>query len=621
MSIPTLTVEALLNGSWVDISAWVELSDPLIIVRGRASEQATADAGTCEFDLINDDGRFTVGNASSPYYPYWRKWIQVRATQFGSRRYTGYISALVESWPEDPENSSLARVHVTCTDVIGMMAKAPASTSWCYTLMDSILNNAWWALNDPSGSTVAYPELPGMFGTVPNLVANAYPYTYSIPELLSFGAEGIPSMESDTGVVFTPFRGHDDLAATYAGLTSASAMPAMFFGGAKSCTFYALYLPPNVGSYEESVQTIFCIYQDAAHPILVVTRQGATMVAYCYNSSATLTATMTVAGVFTRGVPTLLAFGVYGTGGSGDTITWVPTGYTMTAAGITAITGGYMLRLGVDNSGIHPLTGTLFHVGRGPSITTDAYNELVAKLLGVGVGNVTAWLGRALEVSGLGTITPATWGLDREIGRPNLKGSNPADIGSALATSCGGMWIADRDGVPTWIDPAYCPARVDFDASLPNLNSLQRTADQSLYYTQVTVDGTVRATIAGFPVTAYDIPGLLSEPTLTNYVTYLANIADVEQDPRLTGITFDLATVDATVQAAALGLDLRSRFYLPTPPLPQVSQPMVMTVEGYTETIGVATWTLAINTAPDPRFVVGDTVAGVVGSDYRLCAF
>ena len=29
-------------------------------------------------------------------------------------------------------------------------------------------------------------------------------------------------------------------------------------------------------------------------------------------------------------------------------------------------------------------------------------------------------------------------------------------------------------------------------------------------------------------------------------------------------------------------------------------------------------WTLAINTAPDPRFVLGATPAGVLGSNYRL---
>ena len=66
--------------TWTDISQYVELSErsEIRITRGAADELSQTQAGTCTVMLDNQDGRFTAGNAGSPYYPYVRPGTPVR---------------------------------------------------------------------------------------------------------------------------------------------------------------------------------------------------------------------------------------------------------------------------------------------------------------------------------------------------------------------------------------------------------------------------------------------------------------------------------------------------------------------------------------------------------------
>lgn len=56
---------------WYDLSAYLNLeAGPLTVTRGRQQERATPTPGQLHTQLINDDGRFTPGNTTSPYTPY-----------------------------------------------------------------------------------------------------------------------------------------------------------------------------------------------------------------------------------------------------------------------------------------------------------------------------------------------------------------------------------------------------------------------------------------------------------------------------------------------------------------------------------------------------------------------
>ena len=60
---------ALASQSWQDVSAYLDLNAGVSITQGRQDEFSTVQTGSASFTLDNSDGRFTVGLASSPYYP------------------------------------------------------------------------------------------------------------------------------------------------------------------------------------------------------------------------------------------------------------------------------------------------------------------------------------------------------------------------------------------------------------------------------------------------------------------------------------------------------------------------------------------------------------------------
>lgn len=64
--------------TWTDITQWVKVERGLVVTRGRDDNQDVIQPGTLALTLIND-GRFTPGKASSPYYPNVKKGRQILA--------------------------------------------------------------------------------------------------------------------------------------------------------------------------------------------------------------------------------------------------------------------------------------------------------------------------------------------------------------------------------------------------------------------------------------------------------------------------------------------------------------------------------------------------------------
>ncbi|MFJ8791393.1 carbohydrate binding domain-containing protein [Streptomyces sp. NPDC102462] len=65
--------------TWTDITPYVDVSKSgVTITRGAADEQAETQPGTATLFLDNEDGRFTAGNAASPYYPFVRRNAPIR---------------------------------------------------------------------------------------------------------------------------------------------------------------------------------------------------------------------------------------------------------------------------------------------------------------------------------------------------------------------------------------------------------------------------------------------------------------------------------------------------------------------------------------------------------------
>lgn len=65
--------------SWTDITQWADIQkNGVKINRGASDEISETQTGTVNMTLDNDDGRFTPGNASSPYYPNVLKGVPLR---------------------------------------------------------------------------------------------------------------------------------------------------------------------------------------------------------------------------------------------------------------------------------------------------------------------------------------------------------------------------------------------------------------------------------------------------------------------------------------------------------------------------------------------------------------
>lgn len=100
------TVELLINGAWVNVTALVYSRDPVVITRGRPDESQTVNPSQCTLTFNNRDGRFSPNNPNGAYYPYLTRNVQLRVSinaapsEGEGPGYSGYrFWGEVSSWP------------------------------------------------------------------------------------------------------------------------------------------------------------------------------------------------------------------------------------------------------------------------------------------------------------------------------------------------------------------------------------------------------------------------------------------------------------------------------------------------------------------------------------------
>jgi hypothetical protein len=112
MTSPVVTVEIDFpgTGTWSDVTGYVGNLGRINITRGRQDQHATVQASTCQLTLDNPDGRFSAGNAGSPYYPNVRlqRPIRVRAAWVPGKNYlvNPTFEAGIDSWLWPNNNTS-----------------------------------------------------------------------------------------------------------------------------------------------------------------------------------------------------------------------------------------------------------------------------------------------------------------------------------------------------------------------------------------------------------------------------------------------------------------------------------------------------------------------------------
>ena len=123
---------------WVDITPWVRTTGrggPIDIARGAQTVLQTFEPARMTLVLDNADSRFTSGNTTSPYYPWWKEHRRVRVREtVGSKTFdlfTGYVEMpVVTETIEGRDNLvTIAAVASVCTHRLLIHLVAPASRS------------------------------------------------------------------------------------------------------------------------------------------------------------------------------------------------------------------------------------------------------------------------------------------------------------------------------------------------------------------------------------------------------------------------------------------------------------------------------------------------------------
>lgn len=600
MTAPTVLMEMYLAGSWVDITAYVHLPSGISVTRGRDNEQGSPNPGTLSFTVKADGGRFIVGNSAAPApFNAFARWAPVRYSINGLRRFTGYVSSAPASW----RSSQLSQVPIVCTDLLGMMAMSVAVDSWAHELIEDLAPLYWWPLDDTEGSTTAtaaaggVPLTPSLYlgAGSDHILSDAVAFGATADATQLAGGSGVGALEADSQLKLVT-----DWPRMVARMGAADlAVPATF-------TAIWIYTPADPPADPASVALTFKLTINGRPVRVFLDADNTIWVEDGDPDEATDFQNSTVPTNHRRaGQTTTFALTITPTTGTlrvdGESVSW-SVARAFTAASVT----------------VGHRDGLYCHAALLSGAISDAtWADLRLKILGQGLGTALGWLKRACTAAGVATDPVAT--MDRPMERPALKGSNPAAIAETLASSAAAMCVASRDGVLTWIDWTYCPAVVDLVE--PLTSDAKWDADPSLYYTDVQVNGTTRASSPtnAFPKRAREVPGLLPETDQQSLVAWLANTADIWGAPRASGLVVNLWPLSAARTAAYLGLDLRSRVRLTT--LPQgMPTPMVATVEGYTETVTESVWIMQLQTAPDPSLVWEDDIT-TWESDYRINPF
>lgn len=154
---------------WTDVSTYVELNEGMDIDYGRSDELATADANTLTLTFDNRDGRFTWGNAASPYYPNVKigKPIRVTATVGGVDyvRFVGLINEWPVEWPGETASFALATITAS-----SRLSRLGLSSPLVTTVDQAVLATDpayYWPLTEAAGSTAANERVAGSVNLVP----------------------------------------------------------------------------------------------------------------------------------------------------------------------------------------------------------------------------------------------------------------------------------------------------------------------------------------------------------------------------------------------------------------------------------------------------------------------
>jgi hypothetical protein len=123
---------AIAGNNFTDISSYILLSQGITISRGRQDNISVVQPSRCTLTLFNDDGRFTPGLTSSPYYPgvILGRRVQVNVKDESGTYHTRFDGMISEIDIVDTPTGKDTGVTFACTDVLSFLNRYPAFSCW-----------------------------------------------------------------------------------------------------------------------------------------------------------------------------------------------------------------------------------------------------------------------------------------------------------------------------------------------------------------------------------------------------------------------------------------------------------------------------------------------------------
>jgi hypothetical protein len=593
---------------WTDITSFWRMDQTTDISRGRQSEQDQVQTGTMSLTLDNTDGRFTVGNTSSPYYPNvkLRKQIRITYTQGGTTYpiFKGYVDEWPVEWPDGGELYAWAQVRAsdrfkplgTPRTLRSVPAEEYLMTSPAY----------YFPLGESTGATAA-GDFSGN-GATPMTIRQ-----FGSGGSIAFGTATGSSVDGQSAPTFTMGAADQSAGPVLQGTASVSAPSGITVETtfASSQVTYTMGLfqlgerwGPNIAlAYGASALHLFVSGSD--HFTVELNNSSSTgNLADGSNHHVALTVTPNVAGATIK----VYADGV-------QVLSYVSAVVEFKAATLPTFTnfyvGGYWVpaTTGVAFTGF---TGSMSHY----AITASALSasavarHATAVLTGFQGESTGARVARVADWCGIATADRViASGSTTSVRHVDTTGKTAQGFLQELADTEGGLVFIDTAGRLVFQARS---ARYNQTAAL-TLSTTQQSVSENVVYRsndQFLRNDVTYSREGGITYRAIDATSIADSGAYVDVVeSYTTSDDEVRAHAqwvvatsktptaRVEGLAVDLLT-DASIRVQALGLELSSQVAISGMPGAAPGATANVFVEGYRESISLNGWTREFNTSP-----------------------
>ena len=591
----------LASVTWTDITPYLDVQAGVTITRGRSEETADVSPSTLALTLKNSDGRFTKGNAASPYYPNVRsgKRIRLGLVWAGSTywRFTGDVN----EWPTAWSGPGLyAETRITATDRLGRPKE------YLGTAEEDVNDDApvvYYPLTEPAGSLSA-GDLSG------NSQSALVGTQVGVGGRIALGDNTSQDQffdESVTGALFTPAGSGDGryLTARIAP-TSASAT-----GASISCIAQEGASPPTTGPVATLTAqdgSFLSIWKSGGGQIGAAYYDGPSATLYELASGFGMSSTFPAHFAVVLDVPGALLGRI--TFYYGGTAYGTPVQFPMASV-------PQWVRASVGGTRKQTFKGSVWHAAFYDHVAAGAAfaGQGQSAILGLdGAGNTSyGRLAKLCVYSNLGVLQWANGGggfTPQPVGGQQIRG-DALDAMRLVERTEAGMFYIMGDGRPML---RLRQARYNLGASLTlaaGKYDLAFRGDNYGVANDVTyarpegasvrmVNESSRADVGRRTESITAVPA--TDEQLRSLATWRAYATGVDRN-RVTSVKISLLN-DSSLATAALSMDLGGKIVTAGLPSQAPASSLELIVEGWTEVVGEQEWSMTFVTSPAEPYTV-----------------